>query len=92
MQCRIGDLRCKEVINICTGMRMGFVCDVIDNTVTGQLVAIVLPGQCRFFGIFGREDDIIVPWDCIRRIGDDIILIEVSGEFRREKRREKLFV
>ena len=73
-------------------MRMGFVCDVIVNTVTGQLVAIVLPGQCRFFGIFGREDDIIVPWDCIRRIGDDIILIEVSGEFRREKRREKLFV
>ena len=92
MQSRIGDLRCKEVINICTGMRMGFVCDVIVNTVTGQLVAIVLPGQCRFFGIFGREDDIIVPWDCIRRIGDDIILIEVSGEFRREKRREKLFV
>ena len=92
MQCRKGDLRCKDVINICTGMRMGFVCDVIVNTVTGQLVAIVLPGQCRFFGIFGREDDIIVPWDCIRRIGDDIILIEVSGEFRREKRREKLFV
>ena len=88
----IGDLRCKEVINICTGMRMGFDCDVIVKTVTGQLVAIVLRGQCRFFGIFGREDDIIVPWDCIRRIGDDIILIEVSGEFRREKRREKLFV
>lgn len=92
MKCRIDDLRCKEVINVCTGMRLGFVCDVIVNVVTGQLVAIILPGPCKFFGLFGREDDIVVPWECIRRIGDDIILIEVSGEFRREKRHRKLFL
>ena len=92
MQCRIGDLRCKEVINICTGMRLGFVCDVIVNTANGQLLAIVLPGPCRFLGLFGREEDIVVPWECIRRIGDDIILIEVSGEYKREKRQQKLFM
>ena len=28
MQCRIRDLRCKEVINICDGCRLGFVGDV----------------------------------------------------------------
>lgn len=92
MQCRIADFRCKEVINIHTGMRMGFVCDVIVNVVTGQVLAIVIPGPCKFFGLFGREDDFVVPWECIRRIGDDIILIEVSGEFRREKRQHKLFL
>lgn len=86
MRCRIADLRCKEVINICDGFRLGFVCDVIINAVTGQVLAIVVPGPCRFFGLFGREDDFIIPWDCIRKAGDDIILVEISGEFHREKR------
>ena len=86
MKCRIAELRRREVINICTGQRMGFVCDVLVNVVSGQLAAIVVPGPCRFFGLFGREDDFIIPWECIRRIGDDIILIEVSGDCQREKR------
>lgn len=86
MRCRIADLRCKEVINICNGLRMGFICDVVINACTGQILAIVVPGRCRFFGLFGREDDFIIPWECIRRIGDDIVLIEIKGDCPREKR------
>ena len=87
MQCKIADLRCKEVINICTGFRLGFVNDVIVNVVSGHLVAILVPGPCRFFGVFGREDDYLIPWECIRKIGDDIILIDVDESYKREKRR-----
>jgi YlmC/YmxH family sporulation protein len=87
VQCRIADLRCKEVINICNGMRMGFVSDVLVDIRNGCVVAIVVPGPCRILGLFWREDDFIIPWECIKRIGDDIILIEVSGPFKREKRR-----
>ena len=85
MQCRIADLRCKEVINVCTGFRLGYVSDVIFDVVSGQLLSLVVPGPCRFFGIFGRGDDYVIPWRCIRRIGDDIILVEAEGEQRREK-------
>lgn len=91
MQCRIADLRCKEVIDIHNGFRMGFVCDVLVDTVTGCLVAIIVPGPCRFFGLFWREDDFVIPWDCIRRIGEDIILIDVTGEYKREKRRKSIW-
>lgn len=76
MQCRINDLRCKEVINICDGCRLGFVNDIELDTVTGQVLAIVIPGPCRFFGLFGREEDYVVAWNCITRIGEDIILVE----------------
>ena len=86
MRCRIADLRCKEVVNVCDGLRMGFVCDVILNDATGQLLAIVVPGPCRFLGMFGHEDDYIIPWENIRRIGDDLIIVEISGDYRREKR------
>ena len=87
MQCKIADLRCKEVINICTGFRLGFVYDVIVNVVTGHLVAILVPGPCKFFGVFGREDDYLIPWECIRKIGEDIILIDIEDSYKREKRR-----
>ncbi len=86
MRCRIADLRCKEVINVCTGFRMGYVCDVILNVDNGKVLAVVVPGPCRFFGLFGREDDYIIPWESICKIGDDIVLVEISGEPRREKR------
>lgn len=89
MKCRIADLRCKEVINICDGLRVGFVCDVLINAVTGQILALVVPGPARFFGIFGKTDDYILPWECVKKIGDDIVLIEVRGEYRREKYTKK---
>lgn len=90
MQCRIVDLRCKEVINVCDGCRLGFVNDVEVETIHGRVIAIVIPGPCRFFGLFGRTDDFVVPWECIKRIGEDIILVEVDTEktrATREKRR-----
>lgn len=37
----------------------------------------MVPGKCRFFGLFGRADDYVIPWQCIRRFGEDIILVEV---------------
>lgn len=76
MHCRIVDIRGREVIDIKTGNRLGFPCDVEVNVDSGRLVAIVVPGPGRFLGMFGRSEDLIIPWDCIKRIGDDIILVE----------------
>jgi YlmC/YmxH family sporulation protein len=76
MHCRIVDIRCKEVIDISTGIRLGFPVDVEVSVDCGRLVAIVVPGPNKYFGLFGRGDDVVIPWDCIRRIGDDIILVE----------------
>ena len=73
MCCRIAELRCKEVISICDGNRIGFVSDVQIDTCTGRLFALVVPGRARFFGLFGRTD-YLIPWESIRRIGEDIIL------------------
>jgi YlmC/YmxH family sporulation protein len=92
MQCRVADLRCKEVINICDGLRLGFICDIQFSTTSGRILAIVVPGQARLFGLLGHEDDYVIPWECIRRLGDDIVLVELNGEYRREKRsRRKWF-
>ena len=74
MGTRVTELRCKEVINITDGQRLGFVSDVEVQLPEGKVLALVVPGPCRFFGLFGRKDDFVIPWNCIRRIGSDIIL------------------
>ena len=76
MQCRIRGLQRKEVINICDGSRLGYVGDVEVILPEGKVAALVVPGPCRFFGLFGRGEEFYIPWDCIQRIGDDIILID----------------
>lgn len=79
MQCRIADLRLKEVINVSDGARYGFVNDVLVDTLTGKLVAIVVPGPYRIWGLFCKNEDMVIPWESIKRIGEDIILVEHVG-------------
>ncbi len=75
---RASEFKCKEVINLCDGERMGFVCDLEIENCTGQICAIIVPG--RRGGLFGRRDGIVIPWRCIQRIGEDLILVRLEHE------------
>jgi len=86
MECRIEDFHYKEVVNVCDGQRLGYVSDLLFDIATGQVTALIVPGPCRMLGLFWHEDDYILPWECIRRIGGDIVLVEVPGAYRRGKR------
>lgn len=70
----------KEVINICDGRRLGCVCDLEIDAVTGKIQTLIIPEENGKFCFFGKERAYFVPWCCIRRIGDDIILVEISSE------------
>lgn len=45
-------------------------------------------GRCRFFGLFGREEDFIIPWEAIDKIGDDIILVRHDRPLPRRDRKK----
>ncbi|MBO4913830.1 MAG: YlmC/YmxH family sporulation protein [Oscillospiraceae bacterium] len=76
MEQRFTELRCREVINICDGCRLGYVGDLELRIPEGEVMAIIVPGPLKFFGLFGRGEEYYIPWRCIKRIGDDVILIE----------------
>ncbi|MBQ2995721.1 MAG: YlmC/YmxH family sporulation protein [Oscillibacter sp.] len=91
---KLKDLRCKEVINICDGCRLGTVADLEIRMPEGQISAIIVCGPCRFFGLFGRGEEFYIPWDCIARMGNDIILVDKpmpKGESRPEGKRKRRF-
>lgn len=72
-------LRKKDVINICDGMRLGFVSDLEFDRRTGRICKLFVSNEPCYFGLFGKSGKIIVPWDCIVRIGDDIVLVNLEG-------------
>ena len=85
MELRLQDLRYREVINTRTGERLGYVSDVLLDAATGRILALLVPGKARWLGILGREDDYLLPWTGISRLGEDIILVDGSEPIRRRK-------
>ena len=75
---RVFDLKQKEVINVTDGCRFGYVADLDIDDECGSIEKLIIPGHARVFGIFGREQEYHVPWDCVKQIGEDIILVEVD--------------
>lgn len=75
MCCRIEELRDKQVICIKNAAVLGSVSDVEINTCDGKLTAIIVACRRRWFGLFGREDDLRIPWCDIEIIGCDTILV-----------------
>ena len=75
---RFCDLKQKEVINICDGCRLGFVQDLVLDLPSGRILKIIVPAQGKLLGLFGGDKEYRIPWACIRKIGDDIILVEVN--------------
>lgn len=88
MKGRITDLRDKEIIDVSDGGRYGYVGDVEVDLESGQVLALVVPGRRRFFGLLGREPDRIFPWERVRRFGEDTILVEGSGMEPRRRMKE----
>jgi YlmC/YmxH family sporulation protein len=72
------DFKHKEVINITNAKRLGYVQDVCADLQSGTITSIIVPGGTnRFINIFSASDDIIIPWQKIKSIGDDLILVEI---------------
>ena len=91
MALKFTQLQCKEVICIANGQRLGYVADVEVEVPEGNIIALVVPGQGKCFGLLGARDNLLIPWRCIRRIGPDIILVDVKPEECRVPRCKGIF-
>ena len=71
------DCKHKEVINITDGKRLGFVQDVTANLKTGTITSIIVPGNNKLLNFFASDNDIVIPWENVKCIGEDLILVEI---------------
>lgn len=71
-------LQDKEVINICDGSRLGYVCDLAVDSVTGRIISISVPGCSSLFQL--HPEVIVIPWECVERVGNDTILVQLTSK------------
>ncbi len=77
---RFCELRQKEVINCCDCERLGYVCDVIFDPCTGCIEKIIVPGPCRIWGFLGHDQEYVIPFRCVCKIGPDVILVDINAK------------
>ena len=76
-RCSTADLRRLEIVNLCDGARLGYATDFEFDSEDARILALVIAGNCGLFG-FGKEEDLIIPWNLIECIGEDTILVKLS--------------
>lgn len=77
---RLSDLGEKEIVNIADGNRYGdlYNAELIFDENTGRIKAILAPEIKGRISFTGSRDYIHIPWDCIKKIGEDIIIVDTS--------------
>jgi len=73
------ELKSKDVINVCNGACLGRVCDIEleECNCEYRLSAIILPGPARLFGLIRSDEELVISCQCINKIGDDVILVDL---------------
>lgn len=71
------DFKQKEVINLNEGKILGFVIDVQADFITGEINSIIVAKTGKLFGNITGKNNVTIPWDKIKKIGEDVILVEI---------------
>lgn len=71
------DFKQKEVISLSEGKILGFVVDVQADFENGEIHSIIVAKTGKIFGSIGGKNNITIPWDKIKKIGEDVILVEI---------------
>ena len=71
------DFKQKEVINITDGKILGFVIDVQADFEKGEIHSIVVAKTVKIFNNVNSKSKITIEWKDIKKIGEDVILVEI---------------
>jgi YlmC/YmxH family sporulation protein len=84
---RLSQLSGKEIIDLENGERMGMVgqTDLLINELTGTIESMVLPAS-TFLGMGKKREEIVIPWHSIRKIGPEMMIIEMRQRGRVRER------
>ena len=71
---RAHNLKRKEVIDINTAERLGYVSDVEIGEERGSIEAIIVPKRGGIFSfLMGAE--LVIPWSMVEVVGKDVVLV-----------------
>lgn len=80
---RISEMAGKEVINLRDGARLGSVgeCELAFDGRSGIISGLILPKRKSLFNLFDENQTITIPWQAIKRIGDEIVIVDLNNTY-----------
>ena len=73
---KTSELKSREVINVQSGKKLGLIQDIEIDMESGSVKAVSIPCGNRIMGIFSKNEELVIAWDKIKKIGEDVILVE----------------
>jgi YlmC/YmxH family sporulation protein len=55
---------------------LGFIKDLKIDCNENKIISIILPSQTAKISLFGKSEDIEIPWDNVNKIGVDVLLVD----------------
>ncbi len=74
------ELRCKEVVNILDGRRLGHIIDLAFDLGSARVLGFIVPGEKTGWNLFKNSNQLFIPYGCVVRIGEDTILVELPAQ------------
>ncbi len=72
------ELKYKQVINVVDGKTLGHITDIIFDTKSCKVLGLIVPSPASgWLACFRSGKEIFIPFDCICKIGVDVILVEL---------------
>ena len=76
----LSELKSKDVVNTLDGRCIGKPMDLEFDPMDGRVTAMVVPGEFSLWDMLrGEKCGIVIPWGNICKIGDDVILVDMTG-------------
>ena len=72
------DLSSKDVIQLKTGENLGRIDDVVFDEHGARLQSVILRGRAHCFGLLGSDEDLILPWESVKTIGTDVVMVDAE--------------
>lgn len=76
----------KEIVNLCDGSRLGIIAesDLLIDEKTGRIISLLVPDERGLLSLFSSSSLLEIPWESIKKIGNDMIIIELEDSKKRK--------
>ena len=75
---RLSDLQSKNLVNMSDGKNIGNIIDVKIDERTWNIASLIIEGRGTVFSFLNKDMDLEVSWNDIKKIGEDVILVNIN--------------
>ncbi len=84
----LSDLVGKEIVNLYDGGRLGTIgdSDLVIDPESGAIESIILPNKSNFINFWSDKQQLIIPWEAVKKIGTEVVIVEIDQSHNRLRR------